>query len=199
MFCSERKHRFNSFTQNGNETLIASARVFVQQSHSTLLATTYLLCSLVPLKQNSRSAFWEGSLDSSCRVSQSACLCWLLQLHVCRHYKPLCQAQLACLHLQPHLECYYYFYASALLRSIFSLAQTMGTAPEGDHRLQDDEWVRRGADVLPAIPACWLIPQTTLTFHRTLKLTCHCWCLKGSAFCNQRNIAGGWYNCSGVF
>lgn len=58
------------------------------------------------------------------------------------------------------------------LRSMLRLAQTLGTGPEGDHRLEDDGWLRRAADVLqPAVPACWLIPKTTLSFHRSLKPT----------------------------
>lgn len=51
------------------------------------------------------------------------------------------------------------------LRSMLRLAQTLGTGPEGDHRLEDDGWLRRAADVLqPAVPACWLIPKTTFKF-----------------------------------
>lgn len=36
-----------------------------------------------------------------------------LHLHVHRYYQPWCRAKLACLHLQPHMYRYYYYYVSA--------------------------------------------------------------------------------------
>lgn len=40
----------------------------------------------------------------------------------------------------------------------------MGTVPEGDHMQEDDRCRRRGADVLPAIQASWLIPRPLKLF-----------------------------------
>uniref|UniRef100_A0A1A8BPZ2 Uncharacterized protein n=2 Tax=Nothobranchius TaxID=28779 RepID=A0A1A8BPZ2_NOTKA len=77
----------------------------------------------------------------------------------------------------------------ALLGTMLGLAQTMGTAPEGDHKLEDDGWLRRDADVLPAIPACWLIPETTFNFSSLCKTNTP----PGHSFLQREKVcAAGW-------
>lgn len=115
----------------------------------------------------------------------------LLHLHVCRHYRPSCRAELACLYLQPHMECYYFYIST---RQRVHVGTDHGNCPWGGSQAVRWWMSEKGCWCTTCISSLLANSSDHFNFHCSLKPTCHLWRLKGSAFHNLSNsvrVAGG--------